>query len=118
MTAVLIDGKAAAAQLRAEVADEVATLPTSPGLATLLVGDDPASHIYVANKRKLCTQVGMRDLHRHVPGDVAQAELAEIIDGLAGTRTSPGSCCSSRCPVISTRTTCSRGSRRRRTSTA
>ncbi len=84
MTAVLIDGKAAAARLRAEVADEVATLPASPGLATLLVGDDPASHIYVANKRKLCTQVGMRDLHRHVPGDVAQSELAEIIDGLAG----------------------------------
>ncbi len=83
MTATLIDGKAAAAELRAEIADEVAALPASPGLATLLVGDDPASHIYVASKRKQCTKVGMRDLHRHVPGDVTQSELAAIVDGLA-----------------------------------
>jgi len=83
VTAVLIDGQAAAARLRAEIADEVAALPTPPGLATLLVGDDAASHIYVASKRKQCTQVGMRDLHRHVPGDVTQAELAAIVDELA-----------------------------------
>lgn len=83
MSAVLIDGKAAAAELRAEIAREVAELPRAPGLATLLVGDDPASHIYVRNKRKQCTQAGIRDLHRHVPGDVSQVELAGIIDELA-----------------------------------
>lgn len=83
MSATLIDGKAAAAELRAEVAAEVAALPGAPGLATLLVGEDPASHIYVRNKRRLCTEAGMRDLHRHVPGDVTQGELAGIIDELA-----------------------------------
>lgn len=83
MSAVLIDGKAAAAELRAEVAAEVAALPRAPGLATLLVGDDPASQIYVRNKRRLCVEAGMRDLHRHVPGDVSQGELAGIIDELA-----------------------------------
>lgn len=83
MTANVIDGKAAAAELRTEVAGEVAALPRAPGLATLLVGDDPASHIYVKNKRKQCTEAGMHDLHRHVPGDVTQSELAGILDELA-----------------------------------
>ena len=83
MSATVIDGKAAAAELRAEVAAEVAALPRAPGLATLLVGDDPASQIYVRNKRRLCVEAGMRDLHRHVPGDVSQGELAGIIDELA-----------------------------------
>ena len=82
MSAVLIDGKAAAAELRAEVAQQVTELPTAPGLATLLVGDDPASAIYIANKRKQCTQVGIRDLHRHLPSDVEHGELARIIDEL------------------------------------
>ncbi|BBF99760.1 MULTISPECIES: bifunctional methylenetetrahydrofolate dehydrogenase/methenyltetrahydrofolate cyclohydrolase FolD [Pseudonocardia] len=83
MNATLIDGKAAAAELRAEVARQVAELPASPGLATLLVGDDPASAIYVANKRKQSTAVGIRDLHRHLPADVEQVELAAVLDELA-----------------------------------
>lgn len=83
MTATLIDGKAIAAALRDEVADEVAMLPTPPGLATVLVGDDPASAVYVASKRKQCTAAGMRDLHRHLPGDIGQAELAGVLDELA-----------------------------------
>lgn len=83
MTARLIDGKAIAAALRDEIADEVATLPTPPGLATVLVGDDPASAVYVASKRKQCTAAGMRDLHRHLPGDIDQAELAAALDELA-----------------------------------
>lgn len=84
MTAELIDGKAAAADVRDEVARGVAELTASPGLATLLVGDDPASGIYVANKRKQCTKAGIRDLHRHLPADVGQEELAGVIDELAG----------------------------------
>jgi methylenetetrahydrofolate dehydrogenase (NADP+)/methenyltetrahydrofolate cyclohydrolase len=82
MSAVIIDGKAAAAELREEVTREVALLDEAPGLATLLVGDDPASEIYVRNKRRLCVKAGMRDLHRHLPAEISQVELAEIIDEL------------------------------------
>ncbi|ODU06043.1 MAG: bifunctional 5,10-methylene-tetrahydrofolate dehydrogenase/5,10-methylene-tetrahydrofolate cyclohydrolase [Pseudonocardia sp. SCN 72-86] len=82
MPATVIDGKELAARLREEVATQVASIEEPPGLATLLVGDDPASEIYVRNKRRLCTQVGMRDLHRHLPADVGQAELASIITEL------------------------------------
>jgi len=83
VTARIIDGKAVAARVRAEVARDVAALDRVPGLATLLVGDDPASAIYVRNKRRLCVEAGMADLHRHLPGDVSQAELAAVIDELA-----------------------------------
>jgi methylenetetrahydrofolate dehydrogenase (NADP+) / methenyltetrahydrofolate cyclohydrolase len=83
VSATLIDGKAVAARVRAEVAREVAGLARPPGLATLLVGDDPASAIYVRNKRRQCVEAGMRDLHRHLPADVSQAELAAVIDELA-----------------------------------
>lgn len=83
MTATIIDGKAAAAEIREEVARGVLALRVPPGLATVLVGDDPASGIYVANKRRQCTNVGMRDLHQHLPASIGQQELAEVIDGLA-----------------------------------
>jgi methylenetetrahydrofolate dehydrogenase (NADP+)/methenyltetrahydrofolate cyclohydrolase len=82
MSATLIDGKAIAAQVRAGVARDVAVLGTPPSLATLLVGDDPASAVYVRNKRRQCAEVGMRDLHRHLPADVRQTELAAIIEEL------------------------------------
>ncbi|MBO0872519.1 MAG: bifunctional methylenetetrahydrofolate dehydrogenase/methenyltetrahydrofolate cyclohydrolase FolD [Pseudonocardia sp.] len=80
--AVIIDGKAEAAALREEVAKEVASLRVPPGLATLLVGDDPASELYVRSKRRQCTGAGMRDLHRHLPADIEQARLAAVIDEL------------------------------------
>jgi methylenetetrahydrofolate dehydrogenase (NADP+)/methenyltetrahydrofolate cyclohydrolase len=82
MAAEIIDGKAVAQRVRDEVARDVAQLDRAPGLATLLVGDDPASAIYVANKRKQCEAAGMRDLHQHVAGDVSQDELAAIIEAL------------------------------------
>lgn len=82
MPASIIDGKAVAAELRARVAADVAALAEPPGLATLLVGDDPASAVYVASKRRQCVQAGIRDLHRHLPGDVGQDELAAVVDGL------------------------------------
>ena len=83
MTARTIDGKALAARLREDVAARVASMPEPPGLATLLVGDDPASEIYVRNKRRLCTQVGMRDLHRHLPASTRQHELEELVLSLS-----------------------------------
>jgi methylenetetrahydrofolate dehydrogenase (NADP+)/methenyltetrahydrofolate cyclohydrolase len=83
MNALVIDGKAVAAGVRARVAQEVATLPTPPGLATVLIGDDPASAIYVRNKRRQCAEAGMRDLHRHLPGEITQDAAAAVVDELA-----------------------------------
>ena len=83
MSASLIDGTAVAERVRKQVAAEVAALATPPGLATVLVGDDPASAIYVRNKRKRCIEAGMRDVHRHLPGDISQGAAAAVIDELA-----------------------------------
>jgi methylenetetrahydrofolate dehydrogenase (NADP+) / methenyltetrahydrofolate cyclohydrolase len=82
MSATVIDGKAVARKVRERVAHQVAELPKAPGLATVLVGDDPASAIYVNSKRKRCTEAGMRDLHQHLPGDISQEKLGAVIDEL------------------------------------
>lgn len=82
MSARVIDGAKIARAVRERVALEVAALPTPPGLATVLVGDDPASAVYVSSKRKQCVQAGIRDLHRHLPGDITQEELVDVISGL------------------------------------
>src|SRR3712207_873874 len=102
MTARLIDGTAVARRVREDVARGVEKLVAdggvAPGLATVLIGDDPASEVYVRNKRRLSVETGMQDLHRHLPGDVDQASAAALVDELAAVRPSPGSCCSSRPP--------------------
>ncbi|HEY8763272.1 MAG TPA: bifunctional methylenetetrahydrofolate dehydrogenase/methenyltetrahydrofolate cyclohydrolase FolD [Solirubrobacteraceae bacterium] len=83
MSASIIDGKAVAARVRTEVATEVTgvteLIGRPPGLATILVGDDPASAIYVANKRRACAEAGIADQHRHLDADVSQDEVAELI---------------------------------------
>jgi methylenetetrahydrofolate dehydrogenase (NADP+) / methenyltetrahydrofolate cyclohydrolase len=83
MAATLIDGKAIAQRVRAQVADEVAVLTAEtgmvPGLATILVGEDPASAVYVANKRRACAEAGIADLHRHLPASATAAEVTELI---------------------------------------
>jgi methylenetetrahydrofolate dehydrogenase (NADP+)/methenyltetrahydrofolate cyclohydrolase len=82
-----IDGIAVARRVRAEVAAEVAATCydryTAPGLATILVGDDPASAVYVAAKRRAVREAGMRDLHRSLPADATQCQVAAVIDELA-----------------------------------
>ncbi len=87
MTAQLIDGAAVARQVREDVAKGVAELlaagGTAPGLATVLIGHDPASEVYIRNKRRACTTAGMADLHQHLPADVDQATAAALIDQLA-----------------------------------
>jgi methylenetetrahydrofolate dehydrogenase (NADP+)/methenyltetrahydrofolate cyclohydrolase len=87
VTARLIDGTAVARRVREDVAQGVAKLlaagGTPPGLATVLIGDDPASEVYVRNKRRLSVEAGMLDQHRHVPGDVDQATVADLLDELA-----------------------------------
>jgi methylenetetrahydrofolate dehydrogenase (NADP+)/methenyltetrahydrofolate cyclohydrolase len=84
MTANIIDGGAAAERVRADVAREVERLVSEtgrrPGLATILVGDDPASEIYVRNKRRVSQEVGIADHHRQLPAEATQAEVAGVID--------------------------------------
>lgn len=87
MSAELIDGTAIARQVRKDVTKRVAELVadggTAPGLATVLIGDDPASEVYVRNKLRACTAAGMTDLYRHLPGDTDQATAAALLDALA-----------------------------------
>lgn len=79
MAATIIDGKTIAKDLRAALAQEVQSLETPPGLAVILVGDDPASHVYVGNKIKACEQVGIQSFESRLSGEATQEEvLAEI----------------------------------------
>ena len=87
MTAQVIDGTAVARRVRQDVAAGVQRLVagggSAPGLATVLIGEDPASEVYVRNKRRLCVEAGMADLHQHLPGDVDQESAAALLDSLA-----------------------------------
>ena len=81
----LIDGKAVAAQVRAEVTSEVETLKAQgiqPGLAVVLVGDDPASRVYVNNKKKACAATGIYSEEYALPGETSQARLLALIETL------------------------------------
>jgi len=82
MTAQLIDGKAIAAQVRADVAERVSALAErgiQPGLAAVLVGDDPASHVYVGSKQKACAEVGMYSERVELPATASEDEVLEQI---------------------------------------
>ena len=82
MTARIIDGKAVAAALRAQVAARVATLAYRPGLAVVLVGDDPASRTYVRAKDKAAAQAGIDVRTIRLPADTSQTALRAQIDAL------------------------------------
>jgi len=82
MTAAIIDGKARAAALRGEIAAEVAKLPRAPGLAVILVGDDPASAVYVKSKAKQSVECGMLSVEHRLPADTAQADLIALVEQL------------------------------------
>lgn len=83
MTAKRLDGKALAEQIRSEIAAKVAERTaagrTPPGLAVVLVGDNPASHVYVRNKQRACEQVGIRSWLHHLPADTQQRALLDLI---------------------------------------
>jgi methylenetetrahydrofolate dehydrogenase (NADP+) / methenyltetrahydrofolate cyclohydrolase len=81
MAARILDGKEVAAEVKAEVAEQVADLVYTPGLATVLVGDDPASHTYVRGKRRDAEEVGIRSVH-HELDDVSQGELEDLVVSL------------------------------------
>lgn len=77
--AARIDGKAIAAKVREDLAVEVAEMNVKPGLAVILVGDDPASHVYVRNKIKACEKVGIESFESRLPEKATEAEIiAEI----------------------------------------
>ncbi|WP_411957521.1 bifunctional methylenetetrahydrofolate dehydrogenase/methenyltetrahydrofolate cyclohydrolase FolD [Paracoccus homiensis] len=85
MTATLIDGKAFAASLRQRIATQVATLKDkgiTPGLAVVLVGEDPASQVYVRSKGKQTLEVGMNSYEHKLPEDTPEADLLALIDRL------------------------------------
>jgi methylenetetrahydrofolate dehydrogenase (NADP+) / methenyltetrahydrofolate cyclohydrolase len=82
MSARVIDGKAVAERVRRRVADEVSSLGLKPGLATVLVGDDPASAVYVRMKREDSAQVGIESFHHEPGGDVSGEALAGLLRDL------------------------------------
>ena len=79
MTADIIDGKAFAAALRGRIGAEVAPLDFVPGLAVVLVGEDPASSVYVRSKGKATVEAGMRSWEHRLPADTTQADLLALI---------------------------------------
>ena len=83
--AVRIDGKAIAAAVRAEVraeAEEMTKAGKQPGLAVILVGDDPASRVYVNNKKKACAEAGIYSEEFTLPAETTQEELLALVDEL------------------------------------
>ena len=88
MAARLIDGTRIAAEIREQIRAEVEQLAPkigrAPGLATVLVGDNPASHAYVRSKRKACTEAGMESIHHELSQDIAEDALLKTVGQLAG----------------------------------
>jgi methylenetetrahydrofolate dehydrogenase (NADP+)/methenyltetrahydrofolate cyclohydrolase len=85
MTAVILDGKATAAAIKEDLARRVAALARAgvvPGLGTVLVGDDPGSHAYVAGKHRDSVQVGVASIRRDLPADATQQQVEAVIDEL------------------------------------
>jgi methylenetetrahydrofolate dehydrogenase (NADP+) / methenyltetrahydrofolate cyclohydrolase len=82
MTARIIDGKAVAAALRARIAAEVAGLPYKPGLTVVLVGDDPASQVYVRSKDRAAREAGIAATTIRLPATASEAELLAVVAGL------------------------------------
>ena len=79
MTAILLDGQKLADDVKQQIATQVEQLDFVPGLGTILVGDDPASHSYVGAKIRDCEEVGIASIHEHLPADTQQTELESVI---------------------------------------
>ncbi|MEU7695014.1 bifunctional methylenetetrahydrofolate dehydrogenase/methenyltetrahydrofolate cyclohydrolase [Microbispora hainanensis] len=85
MTARLLDGKATAAKIKGELAERVKALANrgvTPGLGTILVGDDPGSQIYVAGKHRDCAEVGITSIRKDLPESATQADVEAAVDDL------------------------------------
>lgn len=90
MTATILDGKKVSAGIRSRLKDRVSGLTRKPGLAVVLVGDDPASHLYVANKEKACREIGFYSKKILLPESVSEAELLKLIEDLNYDKTIHG----------------------------
>lgn len=84
--AAIIDGKAVAEKLRAELTAQIAKSGIQPGLAVILVGDDPASHVYVRNKITACEKTGIKSYEHRLPAESTKGQIAEIISELNNDR--------------------------------
>ena len=84
MTATILDGKAVATAVKDEVSRRVTALGHPVGLATVLVGDDPASHVYVRNKRRTAEAVGITSFHHELPADTSQEDVHALLESLSG----------------------------------
>ena len=85
VTATILDGKATLATIKTELAERVRALRErgiTPGLGTVLVGDDPASTWYVGAKHKDCAEIGVASIQRHLPATATQAEVEAVVDEL------------------------------------
>jgi methylenetetrahydrofolate dehydrogenase (NADP+)/methenyltetrahydrofolate cyclohydrolase len=93
MAAKIVDGKALAQRVRAGIAEEARRLAArgvQPGLAVVLVGEDPASLIYVRNKTKACQEAGLRAFDHHLPADTSEAKLLDLVATLNAERAVDG----------------------------
>ncbi|MBQ8429170.1 MAG: bifunctional methylenetetrahydrofolate dehydrogenase/methenyltetrahydrofolate cyclohydrolase FolD [Clostridia bacterium] len=79
----IIDGKALAEELRVGLKEKIEKAERKPGLAVVIVGEDPASRIYVRNKIKACAQLGIRSYSYELPQQATQKEVEDLLDGLA-----------------------------------
>ena len=79
MSAARLDGKACAADLEQRLKQRIAECSVQPHLAVIIVGDDPASHVYVNNKIRSCERLGIRSTHVELPEDTDQSIVAEYI---------------------------------------
>lgn len=85
MTAQILDGKVASTAIKDELRERIAKLNArgiTPGLATVLVGDDPGSHVYVRNKHKACEDVGMHSVRHDLPADASAPQVLDVLRAL------------------------------------
>ncbi len=88
--AKIIDGKQISAQIREELAETVRGMKSKPGLAVIIVGEDPASQVYVRNKKRACEELGMHSEVYALPEETSEAQLLELIDTLNGAEAIDG----------------------------
>lgn len=80
MSAVIMDGKALAEKVKAQIREKVSKLRRQPGLAVILVGDNPASQVYVRNKERDCAQCGIMCYDYHLPQDASQEDVLDLVE--------------------------------------
>jgi len=90
MSAIILDGKATAAKIKAELREKVATMANKPGLGTVLVGDDPGSHSYVGGKHKDCAEVGIHSIRIDLAASATQADVLAAINDLNNAKECTG----------------------------